>query len=120
MRMKLLAACAAAVILTPAQAQQQSAPPGDILLAPRITASSLAFQQLGDKLQRELTIRYTGDADIDFFRSMIPHHQGGIDMAKVVLEHGKDLESRKFAAEMIASHEKEIVMIRDWLKKKGY
>ncbi|MCD1627856.1 DUF305 domain-containing protein [Seohaeicola saemankumensis] len=29
----------------------------------------------------------TGDADIDVIQGMIPHHQGALDMAHVVMEH---------------------------------
>lgn len=60
-----------------------------------------------------------GDADVDFCRSMIPHHQSAIDMAKVELNYGQDLEMKRLATRIIAEQEKEIAMMLQWLKKKG-
>ena len=60
-----------------------------------------------------------GDVDADFVRGMIPHHQGAIDMAKVVLEHGQDPELRKLAEAIVAAQDGEIAFMREWLAKKG-
>lgn len=51
---------------------------------------------------------YSGDRDVDFLAMMIPHHQGAIDMARLVLIHGKDPLTRSLAAEIIASQQAEI------------
>jgi uncharacterized protein (DUF305 family) len=82
-------------------------------------AATKAFKAANDKMHKEMDIAFSGDADVDFIKGMIPHHQGAIDMAKVVLAHGKDAETRKLATEIIAAQEKEIAFMRDWLKKKG-
>jgi len=45
-------------------------------------------------MHKDMMVDYTGDADVDFVRGMIPHHQGAIDMAKIVKAFGSDPEIR--------------------------
>jgi uncharacterized protein (DUF305 family) len=45
-------------------------------------------------MHRDMAISFTGNADIDFVRGMIPHHQGATDMARVVLQFGKDEQTK--------------------------
>ncbi|KRE02549.1 hypothetical protein ASE61_14800 [Bosea sp. Root670] len=83
------------------------------------SASTKAYRDANMKMHKDMDIPYSGDADADFVRGMIPHHQGAIDMAKVVLAHGKDPEIRKLAENVIRDQEKEVAMMKDWLKKNG-
>lgn len=81
------------------------------------TPATTAYKAANAKMHKDMDIAFTGDADADFVRGMIPHHQGAIDMARIVLEHGKDPEIRKLAGGVIAEQEKEIAQMREWLKK---
>jgi len=83
------------------------------------TPATMAFMQANTAMHEGMAIAFTGDADIDFIRGMIPHHQGAVDMARIVLEHGKDPDVRKLAEAVIAAQEAEIAWMQDWLAKQG-
>lgn len=82
-------------------------------------ASSQAFHAANTKMHSAMDITFTGNADVDFIKGMIPHHQGAIDMAKVELAFGKDPEVKKLAASIIKAQEAEIAQMQAWLKNKG-
>ncbi|MBX9683192.1 MAG: DUF305 domain-containing protein [Hyphomicrobium sp.] len=76
-----------------------------------------AFADVNMKMHKDMTMEFTGNPDVDFARGMIPHHQGAIDMAKVVLKYGKDPEMKKLAEEIIKAQDTEIAFMKGWLAK---
>ncbi|EOZ5528568.1 DUF305 domain-containing protein [Vibrio metschnikovii] len=83
------------------------------------SASIAAYQAINDQMHQAMNINFTGDADVDFVRGMIPHHEGAVEMAKVVLEHGSDPKIRALAQAVIAAQEEEISMMQQWLAERG-
>jgi hypothetical protein len=59
------------------------------------------------------------DPDAAFVLGMIPHHQGAVDMAEIVLKFGKDHQNHELARHIIADQKREIAAMRAWLKQKN-
>ena len=81
--------------------------------------STPAYQAAMDTMMTDMMIPYSGNPDVDFIRGMIPHHQGAVDNARIVLQYGKDPEVLKFAQNVIDAQEAEIKWMTEWLAKNG-
>lgn len=117
---RALIAGAAVVAAGPALAQAANPHAGHGAPAARrapASPSTAAFQAANDKMHRDMAITFSGNADVDFVRGMIPHHQGAIDMAEVVLQHGRDETTKKWAGDIIREQRREIAEMQAWLAR---
>lgn len=56
------------------------------------------------------------DPDTDFIRSMIPHHQAAVDMARIAVANGHDPEVKKLALNIMGTQNVEIGQMKVWLE----
>ena len=115
MKFMLAAAAIALTLSLPALAQDHSGH----AMASSDTPATMAYQAANMAMHEDMAIEFTGDADVDFIKSMIPHHQGAVAMARIVLEHGSDPEVRELAEAVIAAQESEIAWMQAWLAENG-
>jgi len=73
-----------------------------------LAANDVAMNAMMDAM----TVSPTGDIDRDFVAMMVPHHQGAIDMAQLVLRFGANEQIRRLAQEIIVTQQQEIAAMR--------
>ncbi|GLK81915.1 CopM family metallochaperone [Methylopila turkensis] len=79
--------------------------------------ASDALRDANDRMHRAMKLPLSGDADVDFLRAMIPHHEGALEMARIELKHGRNAEARDLAERIVAAQEREIAEMKALLAK---
>ena len=80
-------------------------------------ASTREFRAANTAMHRAMDVPFTGNADRDFVAGMIPHHEGAVEMARIILRHGRDPEVKRLAEAIIASQQAEISQMRAMLAR---
>lgn len=83
-----------------------------------LSEASKAYEQAMVKMHKDMGITYTNDVDVDFVKGMIPHHQGAIEQAQVLLKYSKNPRLRRLAGGIIAAQRREIRFMQNWLKER--
>jgi uncharacterized protein (DUF305 family) len=71
------------------------------------------------KMMKAMEVTPSGDVDRDFVATMIPHHQGAIEMAQAQLRHGRNEQLRRIAQEIIVDQTQEIAAMRKAMEDAG-
>jgi hypothetical protein len=64
-----------------------------------------------NKMMADMALKPTGDVDRDFVATMVPHHQGAIDMAQAELRYGHNPRLNTIAQEIIVDQMQEIALM---------
>jgi uncharacterized protein (DUF305 family) len=79
------------------------------------TAQAEAMHRMHDAME---AVAWTGDADADFVRLMLPHHEAAVEMAKGHLLCAKDPFLRRLAQEIVTDQQSEIDLMERWLARR--
>jgi len=79
------------------------------------TADNAFFSQINgamNTMMQKMSVRPSGDVDKDFVATMIPHHEGAMEMAEAELRYGHNPQLTRIAQEIIVTQQQEILAMR--------
>lgn len=110
-----LASAPAQAQTTPTMAPSASMPMGQMHKGAAGPHDMKASMMMGmDGMQK---MAMSGDVDTDFAMMMKMHHQQALNMAEIQLAHGKSVEMKSMARQIIVAQKKEIAQFDKWLAK---
>ena len=71
-------------------------------------------------MHHDMAIRFTGDANLDFVRTMIPHHEGALEMCHILQAHGDDPTLLALCSNVLPSQTLEVGELSNWLLLTGH
>lgn len=86
--------------------------------AGELSDASKDYEAAMQRMHKAMSIPYTNDVDLDFVRGMIPHHQGAIEQAEILLKYSKNPRLRRLAGGIIATQRREIRFMLKWLNER--
>lgn len=90
--------------------------PKHVLHQSGVEHADMTMREMIDGLQGK-----TGDAfDKAFVEMMIAHHEGAVDMAKLIPAQAKHAELKQLGQDIIIAQSQEIMLMKRWLVDWGY
>jgi uncharacterized protein (DUF305 family) len=83
------------------------------------TPAARALANAAMRMHSAMAISYSGDANADYARSMIAHHQGAIEMAEAALPFLSDERLKADARKLINDQRQEVNEMQGWLQQRG-
>ena len=127
-----LIAMGAGLLMTAANAQPSAAIPTDSAkpmpadIVKPMPKQSMEMKQgmdmkpmMTDMQDKMMSMKSSGNVDVDFAAMMRVHHQSAITMAEAELQNGKDPQMRAMAKDIIRAQKKEIAAFDKFLAKRG-
>jgi len=110
-------------IEVPAAAESLSGDRADSAATPIGSIGSEAYQptfysemaEANHRMHEAMEIVPEGNIERDFIRMMMPHHQGAVDMALVLLKYGHDERLKRLAQSIVVEQGQEIFYMRTLL-----
>jgi uncharacterized protein (DUF305 family) len=119
-------AAAAALLATPALAQQGGMQGMDHSQMQGMNHGDMAAMMAGNPygqaemdMHQKMMAAKEGDAAEMWTRKMIEHHRGAIAMSRVALRDAGDAETKRMAQMTITMQERDIAELQGWLRKHG-
>lgn len=82
-----------------------------------LSEASKAYDEVMQRMHKNMSEPYTNDVDLDFVRGMISHHQGAIEQAQILLKYSKNPRLKRLAGGIIATQRREIRFMQAWLQE---